>query len=307
MTDRIDVISHVRPLESTNEAADWSVKPSKSFTRHDLFQDESFVATASISKFWNKATSHPTEKDEIEETDASLVVSAQQIETQPKPLSPIPVLDKPEAAIPPIQSAPSNPRNRSTALTVPQLEQTLSLMGDDTIADIIQIILHHEFELEKNTAETAEKTFEHYQKLKNMHVEMLQEVKDRLVKDQRVAGYLKTAQNITLAATCICEFAALANHFFGGFLGPMATTMSLAFTAGLTALTSGTSAYFKRRTEEDRAEQATFEHEGKALSDLSQEARQRLATIAENDHSFKDHLIRLIKRLRKMNSMMIKK
>lgn len=311
MGEQINAIPSIRPIETSNEEAAWlEARPSSGATLHELFNGESFSAAIGIGKtteFWNNATSPSSylDIDDIQPVEPSLAVAAHQIDTQPKPLSPIPVLEEPEVVPPLIHSLPSKQKNANATLTLDQLQQAISLMSGETISNLMRILLRAQFELEKETAVTAEDTFAHYQKLKDVYMNMLQEVKETLAKDERVAGYLETAQNITLTATFICQVGIATGLL--GFLGPAATTVILVLTAATTALISGTTAYFKRRTHEDRAEHTIYEHEGKLVSEVSNESRDHLTTILENDDAFKESLIQIIKRLRRMSSLMLKR
>lgn len=309
MGDRIDAISRIRSLEPANEEAAWVVKPSSGLSLPDLFQGESFGATIGnveqTTKFWNKAASPSIETDEAQAVDASLVVSDAQAASKAKPLSPIPVLDEPEVDFRLNPTLPSQQKNANSTLTLEQLGEATALMSDETISNIMQIILRAQFELENETAVTQESTFAHYRKLKDAQIKILQEVKDALVKDERVASYLGTAQNIAMAATFVCQVATATGWL--NTLGPVATTVILAVTAGATALVSGTKAFFNRRTDENKAQFSTISHHNQFLSQLNEESREHLVATAENDNAFKEKLIYLIRRLRKMNSIMLKK
>lgn len=312
MGEQINAIPSIRPIETSNEEAAWlETRPSSGATLHELFNGESFSATSGIGKtreFWNNASSPSSylDIDDIQPVEPSLAVAAHQINTQPRPLSPLPVLEEPEVVPPLIHSLPSKQKNANATLTLDQLQQATSLMSGETLSNLMRILLRAQFELEKETAVTAEDTFTHYQKLKDVYINMLQEVKETLAKDERVAGFLENAQNITLFATFICQ-AGIAAAQLLGLVAPAAMTVTLVLTAGMTALISGTTAYFKRRTNEDRAKHTTYEHQDKLLSEVSNESRDYLTTTLENDDAFKECEIQIIKRLRRMSSLMLKR
>lgn len=280
-----------------------------------------------ITSWWEKPKTAPL---------TQVVVQPAEMEKSPlaasmEPINSVPAIDPPdhiaedllEAELPPI----SKKTPLKSSLTSGEMSEALALMSQQTIEAVMFIIYKAQIELEKDNAYTTEGTFSKYLAYQKKQQEVLQEIKDVLVKDENVANKLATAQNITAAAAIISGVAAAAMSFgllgpVGGFVGAAlgqtaaglfmgaATaigTYGPAVTAGLTGLTLGSKAYFKRRTNEDKAKHEEFSFKDKYYNDRLEDMRTRLTDISQKDDVFKENWIRSLKRWNKLIQLLSKK
>lgn len=251
-----------------------------------------------------------------------------------EPISPIPALDEPETSIDfTLAKLPhtSKKTNQKDKLSQKELVEGLSLMSDRTIEQIMFIILKAQMELEKENANVEEKTFSNYQSFKKFQEKYLQEVKDILIKDEKIAGYFNTSQKIAVAASFICGIAGAAVSFgalapagafigasIGGSIGAAAGGAFVTIgtllggvgpvvTSAVTAFTTGSNAFFQWRLNEDKAKHEQVNHKDKYYMGLADESRERLMSIAESDNVFKEQMIQLIKRFQTMGKLVLKR
>lgn len=238
-------------------------------------------------------------------------------------INPVPVLDPPDMSVPidfgPTVAQQRKLRNRKNEiLSAEQFETALSLMSNRTIEQIMAIILKAQLVLEQENAEVAATTHDKYEAFKTMNQKLLEEIKDALVRDEKVAGYLKTSQNIALCASLICGMAAVAVTsnalpFLENFGGPGKaaasfiqglSTIGAAVSGLLTGVATGSKAYFDSRKKEDDAKRTHYSHKDKTYADYLDDARERLMVTAEADQFFKERLINQAKRIRKMSKQL---
>jgi hypothetical protein len=265
-------------------------------------------------------------------TTTSPSVDTEPLNTNPlKPLSPIPTLEPPENIPIDLQGVKFPPLSKKgegkSKLTPSEIMEGVSRLSEQTIESVLFIIYKAQMELEKKNAQIADGTFSKYLAFQKLQEKALVEIKDVLVKDENFANYFKTAQNIVLAATIVAGLAAAtiscgflpslaglvtslagatAGNLFRTIVGVAGSTGPFV-TAGLTALTEGTRAYFKRRANEHRAEHEEYQHKDQYYNDCVDDARNRLMKIAEMDNTFKERWILLLKRTDKMRKIVLKK
>ena len=73
------------------------------------------------------------------------------------------------------------------------------------------------------------------------------------------------------------------------------------FTAAVTAVTAGGKGYNTVRTNEDKASQTNYKHGLQKINESADDHRDEMVKFAENNGHFQDELIKLLKRLKKMN------
>lgn len=238
-----------------------------------------------------------------------------------EPISPVPALDEPDSIPADLAAAKLPAASKKAAeknkLSQSELIEGLSLMSKHTIEQIMFIILKAQTELEKENANIAEGTFSKFQDFKKLQQKILEEIKDVLANDEKIAGRFNTAKSIAVAATSICAFAGavvtcgtlfplIIPAALVAFAGPFAA-VGMPMTAGCTALISGSNIYFKRRADEDRAKHTQLNHQDKYYTDRLDDSRERLIATAEADNVFKERWINLIKRFHKMSQLVSQK
>jgi hypothetical protein len=325
------------PLDKEKELSDASLGLHQVFNQDTLNQVPQEILSQAVEMealtptLWSKILSWWKEP---EKTPASQPLPSSSIDAlemiNPKPINPVPALEPPDNIPADLQAAqfPSVSKQTTKNLLTPsQITEGLALMNERTIESIMFILFKAQIELEKENANIAEGTFSKYLDFQKLQQKVLQEIKDILVKDEKVAEYFGKAQTLTMAAGFITGLAMAAMSF--GLLGPvagfigtaagplaantfMATattigTIGPAVTAGLTGLTWGSKMYFQMRFNEDKAKHEEYQYQEKYYDHRSDDSRERLMTIAEADSVFKECWIRLLKRSDKMRKIVLKK
>lgn len=306
---------------------------------HEIFNEDSLLQIAPPSTFlgsiWKKFFSWPGS----EEKSASLSTQTPGTLSTLESVSFEPVLTPPSdmpADLHSLRLPPLSQRGgQKDVLTPIEISEALSLLSDKSIESIMSIIFSAQIDLEKESATVSEGTFSKYAEFQQVQQKILLEIKDVLAQDERFAKKLNRAQYVAIVATVITGIAAAAVSFglfapavgamivqtLGPRFGPRAgdlfklfgavTTKIGAFgpaaTAALTGLTTGAKAYFQRRNDEHTAEHTNREHDHQYYGDRVEESRERLMSVAESDQAFKECWVRLLKRVGRMQKIILKR
>lgn len=277
-----------------------------------------------ISWFWKPETVSPPKTMESAATKNLPLPSIE-------PINLVPAIDPPEHMPADLEGAKFPGASKKTPLkNVVQskdIEEILAQMSEQTLESVMFIVFKAMLELEKENAKSTETTFTKYIDYQKLQQNVLQEIKDVLMKDEKIAKRLETVQTYAAAAALLSGVAMAAVSFgllapVGGFIGAtIGASAGSAFvaaatavgtigppvTAGLTGLTLGSKAYFKRRMQEDQAKHEEFSYKDKYYNSRLDDMRARLWTISEADGAFKEHWIRALKRLDRMRKLVLKK
>jgi hypothetical protein len=304
-----------RQLDYLPAAHELNEKSSSGKALHQLFKDEGISPSqASTRSFWSRVL--PDWLKGNQDTASSLN-SANLESPAPLPIHSTPVLEAPDSISAEIANfrLPPAKRTRSSNEKLPpsKVIEGLSQMSDKTMEEIMLIILMAQMELEKELANVAEETFSHHLGAHKLKEKMFQEIKHALAKDEKVAGYFITGQQLAFGASVICGIAlaftgipAIAGAGYGigwtltmlGTYGPMAA-------GTLAALATGSKSYYQGRLNEDKAKHEELKHFDKYTSDRIDDAREHLMAIAESDNVFKDRLMRMAKGIDKMKKRVL--
>jgi hypothetical protein len=263
---------------------------------------------ASTPSFWSKILSFFAwwYKPEVKAQTLSPSTPSQDLleVDEPEPISPVPNLEGSDC-IPPDLMANKKPphstkKNDNERLSQKQLSEGLLLMSKHTIEQIMMIICKAQIELERENAKIAEGSFSKYQEFKKLQEKVLEEIKDALVKDEKIVNIFNIAQ-IALLASFVCGLLAAAST--GGLIAPL----QAAATATFTALATASKAYFERQLNVDKAKHEQYNHQDKYFDDRIEDTRQQLIAIADTDSAFKERLINQLKRYRKMMQLLSEK
>lgn len=297
--------------------------------RHQVFQKDTLGTTPQPAKvasktidlekqnptIWNKLFSwaYQTElKGQVQNQAANKATAK-----KPDPIDHVPPLEKPDNFPADLEGIklPPVPLNRTSRkpLTQEQMMEGFSHMSDQTIEQIMFIVMKGQLELEKENANVAENTFTKYQNIRKLRQKVLEEIKDVLAKDEKFLGWAKTAQSAAFVASFVCSLFT-AGVTIASAIGfppagiPLAiATYAPVVAAGFIAVTKGTTAYTERRFNEDQAQHTAFRHLDKSTSDLIEEAQERLIAISDTDQVFKERLIKQLKRITKMNQIVLQR
>lgn len=260
--------------------------------------------------FWELFLSFFWKKPEVNKS-AALPSPETEIKAAPlKPLSAIPAIDKPEGTS--FTWTPSTDvKEAKQTVSLSWVKEGLSLMSSSTIEALMFIILRRQLESEKENAEAVEKTFTNQEKAQQLKEKILEEVKEALAKDEKVAGYFKTAQALTIAAGVVSAMAiAIVFAPAGAGIGAAGTALIKYGAATLTLINGFKTAletYFQTKGSENKASFERARHASKIHEFRMEELHQHIMAVAETDSSFKEALLQETKRVNKMLRSMLQK
>lgn len=253
---------------------------------------------------WCKGTNNPKPKAEVEKFP-SLPVSE-----IPKAISPIPVLEAPNQMTEELASlklpAPSRTAELKEKLTSADLDEAIALMSSQSIESIMFLIFRTQIGLEKEKANVIESTYNKYVDAQQLQQKLLGDIKDILIKDERIAERFGTAQKISLLAATVAGLLS----FGAPYLSPIWVTVSsvtAAAAGGLSVLTNGGEVYFQHQANEHKALHSTYNHKTKYYEERSDNFQERLMGTAEADTVFKERWAKLLRRNDKMRQLILKK
>ncbi|CUI16392.1 putative membrane protein [Candidatus Protochlamydia naegleriophila] len=282
---------------------------------HQLFSKDVFIqdlSQASLEEttspsFWSKINPWWIPEIQANKIETSKTVSDMEIQ-KAEPISSVPGLDKPtlpgeaslEGVVP--QFAPQSIKKQEVKLSEKDLLEVVSNLEQRTVDEVMAIVIKAQLEIERDGAALSQDSFTRLQNMRKIQEQMLEDVKEALAKDQRLAGYLDKAQMVAIAGAALCGLASIA--ITAGMSTPAviaAAKFSGFFTAAITAITAGGKGYNNVRTNEDKASQTTYKHELQKTNESADDHRDEMVKFAESNGHFQDELIRLLKRLKKMN------
>lgn len=282
---------------------------------HQLFSKDLFIqdlSQASVEEtmspsFWNKINPWWIPETQSKGIATSKTVSDMEIQ-KAEPIRSVPELDKPtlpgeaslEGVVPPF--TPQAVKKQEVELSEKALLEVVSNLEQRTVDQVMAIVLKAQLEIERDGAALSQDSFSRLQEMRKIQEKMLEEVKEALAKDQRIAGYLDKAQFVAIASAAFCGLATVA--MTAGMSIPAviaAAKFSGFFSAAVTAITAGGKGYNNVRMNEDKASQTTYKHQLQKTNEIADDHRDEMIKFAESNGHFQDELIALLKRLKKMN------
>lgn len=303
------------------DAAGNEINPSGS-TLHQLFQNDcvglkgknipAITLEEKAPSFWSRISSWFNQVDP--EAESSLTSSSKTELKQAEPVSLLPELDAPDVMPPELERAflppPAKSKSSRQTLSPAELSEAASLMSDRTIEEIVNIIMIGQIELEKENALVADNTFTKFQDIKKVREKVLEKIKDALMKDEKVLGWCKSAQNAALVASFVCGLFTVGAAF--GLAGPygiipLISSYGSITAAGLTGLAAGSKAYSQQKMNVDKGEHEQYNHLNKYTNDRIEDIQGWLTGVMEADQVFKERLVQLLKRFSKMIQLVMQK
>ena len=178
-----------------------------------------------------------------------------------------------------------------------EVSEIIEQLSSETIDEVMHKMLLAQMSLEEYLANTTQTTYEHFEKRQEIHDQLLAEIREEIRKDTRIAGHLKTAEYVAMAATTVCTVAS----FFVA-LPVLASVAAGAFTA----LTSGAQGYYNYRSKQSKAKQETYKFHSNFCTEALDRSREDIQRLAESDSGFKDALSRFIKNTNQMKQAIIR-
>ncbi len=222
-----------------------------------------------------------------------------------RPINHTPVLDKPEdfdeeeTTISPFNYQ----ANEDTVDKVGErkIAEGLALMSSLTMEQVAAIVLRAQLEIEKDRAITVQDSFSKLHDLRKIHQKTIEQVKDVLMKDEKVMGHFQTAQSVAKFASVVVAILAIGvtAAASGGFAVPALfssiSTIGTYATAGITALVHGGKAYSESQMNQRKATLTDSQHKDQRFDDQLSSHSDKMKDIAESDAHFSEHLMNLLK------------
>jgi hypothetical protein len=219
-----------------------------------------------------------------------------------KPISPIPVLEKPEDFEEDEKTISPFNYNKGddivSNVSDKKIMEKLTLLSTYTLEQIVAFVLKAQLEIEKDSAITTQDTFTKLHNLKKIHQRTLQQVKDLLVHDEKIAGRFQTAQSVTRAASLVCGLAAIVVTLGGVAVPATIASLAVAGTAvsgGFDALVSTGKAYTESTMNQHKATLTKSSHEDKNYDEKIATQHDHMLNIADSNNMFSEFLMKLLK------------
>lgn len=224
---------------------------------------------------------------------------------QREPFNFIPELDVPENYPKDLQEASLLPnKNRQTSFSQRDIMDIIDSLQDKTIDEIMMIVVSTQMELEKENALVVENCFTKLQHMRKIKENALLQIKEALLKDEKFLSKCTTAQNVAFAVSAISGL--FATIVFTGLFPPTAVVTLIATFAPLAAAAAtAAKGYSERRRDEDKAAYMQFSHEEKSITNWMDNARDQLQNFSDADQVFKDRIIKLIRRMPRLNRILM--
>lgn len=226
------------------------------------------------------------------------------------PVNSVPTLELPDNLPPDLENilVSHPPFNVQKLLTTQEIYDSITAMSDRTIESIMFIIFKVQFESEQKWADGADKTYSKYMEFQKKQGEVLQELKEVLMKDENFLAWVDGAQNVLTVASLLTGIGLAAASF--GVLGPLGefiAQMGAGAAAGLAAVAKGTEMYYKGRWKDSSAKLDISKSLDTYYDHRADDARERLLSIGKSDNMYKDAWIRLMKRMDGMKRIVLRK
>lgn len=266
---------------------------------------------AAQPSLWQRLCSFIWKKPEMNKSHA-LPSLETEITTPPiKPLDPVPEIEEPEE----IQFTwtPSMEIQQSEQpISLPWVKEGLKLIAPSTIEEILFIVLKGQLELQKDIAEVGEASFKNQEKAQLLKEKILEEVKEALARDEKIAGYFKTAKVLTIVAGFVATLAIAVTFapLSGGALlgGCVAGLKYAATTLGLLdGFKTALEAYFNSTANQNKASFAQARHEGTVHQFRMDEMHKHLMNVAETNNSFRQSLLKETRRVDRTLRLILQK
>jgi hypothetical protein len=203
--------------------------------------------------------------------------------------------------------------NSKQSLTKSEITEVITLMSDQTIETIMFTIFKTQMEIEKENANVAEGTFSKYLDIQKLQQNALEEIKDALIKDQKVAQYLQKAQKIAGVASICAQLLAAATGYGAlnpliASLGPTAGQFFLYVAQNVAPILAGglygsailTKAYHQSIENENQAKHENYSYQDRYYQGRVEDIRNCLLRTAEADTVVKEKWLRFLKRCDKI-------
>lgn len=232
-----------------------------------------------LRNFWNsfgKSQAVAIAKKEVEGTDA---------------ISFAPVLEKPANLIENIKLPKL--KEPSSSLSDEQVFEGLSQLSEESLYQIMLSVLIIQNESCQKNMLMAMEDFERFHQAQILDQKVLKEIKQTLVKDEKVRNFFKTTQNIALAVGTVATLA-----MFTGIVIPFA--LGAAAVGG--AVSIGAKGYFGVRADENSAKFIGATHTAQVRQKWMEDTNQNISSLSQmgTEKQIAEFLGSMIKRILKI-------
>jgi hypothetical protein len=301
--------------------------PVKGKAIHELFNKDTLTSTESVQEtqkpsFFAKIAPwlYTPQVSAPPSTTVSKTVSDLAIK-KAEPIQTTPELDKPElppnasleGVVPKMTPHLLLKSGKKEEISEKDIVLALSQMSSKTIEEVVAIVLKAEMELARDGAEISEDSFSRLSKVRKLQEKTLDEIRDALQKDAKVAGILDTVSKIAMGASFVCAIAGLIVTFAlcPAFALPALPALTLIAQIGTPAtalaagLTTGGKGYANIRNKQDKAKFESHKHEMTKTSESADNYREQLVTHGESESHYKEAYVRFLRSLEKIKNKVL--
>lgn len=239
----------------------------------------------------------------------------------------IPQIDFPEKVLSPLSPSTSpKKKGRETEIPLRKIEEIVSLLSEKTIKKVLEIVSQNQLEVEKENLIGSDATFNSYERFRKQKDQVLQEIKDTLLKDEIWVDKIKSPLQVAGIASFICTLASLAissgvidflEQGVSSVLGEPARLLFKGTTKGLAALAPSLAALFvggkaleaysHLKIDNVTGKMILTEYQEEFYNQSTDSAYERTEKIEETVTFFQDYLANLKKRNERLHQLILQK
>ena len=230
-------------------------------------------------------------------------------------ISGTPVLEAPEGVflnprdvvrIPQV-SGHANALKPGEQVTSAEIAEALSKMSDKTMEEVMELVLRAQLQIEQEFAEVTEQSFEKNKLFVKIQQKLVDDIYAKLQNDLWWADVSKTVQKYTLYVCAIANILLVIAPIFTGKMVQDTIKWVVRITSGiLMGVSSGTNKWMSCKANISQGEHQRAKHTLVNYDRRQEELREAIATLAEDDQKYKDHLMQQVKRWKRMGRMILK-
>lgn len=238
-----------------------------------------------------------------------------------------PAIDYPGKELSPLSPViTKKKKGREIDIPLRKMEEIVSLLSEKTIKKVLEIVSKNQLEVEKENLIGSDTTFNSYEKFRKQKDQMLQEIRDTLLKDEIWADKIKSPVHIAGIASFICTLASLAissgaidfleqgvsaifgepaKHFFKGTtkcLAALAPSLAALFVGG-----KALEAYSHLKIDDVTGKMVLTGYQEEFYNHSTDSAYERTEKIGETITFFQDYLANLEKRNQRLHQLILQK
>jgi hypothetical protein len=316
---RTENVSGVHSIDFTNGLVPDTSFENKGLPLHEIFKDDTQSSSnpakteLSLKSGWLSTWLPLKTKENTSTVEAPTQTVAVEA-AKPRPIDSTPMLEKPDLIDESLSVAPFS-KTGDTAVKGSEKKymEAIALMSSLSMEQVMTIVMKEQLEIEKDRLVTTQDGLLKLQDLKKLHQQTVDNVRDHLLKDEKVYNFFGSAASVAKFASFLCSFVALAVSLAGaaGIAAPAALTYAMTVgtysTSGFTAIVKGGQYYSETRVNQDKAALIESNHKRKSSNEQIDSHSEKVLSISEANTQFEEHLISLLKMRERMGKVILNK